>query len=137
MTLEENRMTRDYLYGRLLALADDLEEWAQSDAGEKRPTNATRLMQRFSERPFTTWRTIELALLPYKTHLGAKAGKIIRTMDDVMSAFEPNDFINDKPLSGEFLLGFHSQKEARRKKDFDKNMGDDNCRYFDRGPCES
>ena len=28
MALDENRTTRDYLYGRLLAIADDLEQWA-------------------------------------------------------------------------------------------------------------
>ena len=115
MALDLNRTTRDYLYGRLLALADDLEGWAQSAAGEQRPTNATRLMQRFSEHPFTTWRTIELSLIPYQTRLGPKAGRIQQTMNQIMDAFEPDDFVNDKPLSGEFLLGFHTQKEDRWK----------------------
>jgi len=115
MTLEKDRTTRDYLYGRLLALAEDLENWAQSTAGEKRPTNATRLMQRFAERPFSTWRTIELALVPYKTRLGLKASKLLKTMDEVMAAFNPDDFVSDKPLSGEFLLGYHAQLENRRK----------------------
>lgn len=115
MTLETDRKTRDYLYGRLLALADDLENWAQSSAGEKRPTNATRLMQRFAERPFTTWRTIELALVPYRTRLGSKASKLLKTIDEVMADFDPDDFVSDKPLSGEFLLGYHAQIEDRRK----------------------
>lgn len=116
MALDPNRTTRDYLYGRLLALADDLEGWALNEAGEgNRSTNATRLMQRFSERPFSTWRTIELALVPYRTRLGAKAANIQRTMDEIMAAFDPEDFTSDKRLSGEFLLGYHSQKEERRK----------------------
>jgi CRISPR-associated protein Csd1 len=114
MALDLNRKTRDYLYGRLLALAESLEEWALSKAGEDRPTNAARLMQRFSEHPFTTWRTIELALTPYKARLGGKSKKRQRTIDDVVASFDPMDFTSDKKLSGEFLLGYHSQREYLR-----------------------
>jgi CRISPR-associated protein Csd1 len=114
MALDLNRKTRDYLYGRLLALAESLEEWALNKAGEDRPTNAARLMQRFSEHPFSTWRTIELALTPYKARLGGKSKKRQRMIDDVVAAFTPEDFTSDKKLSGEFLLGYHSQREDLR-----------------------
>ena len=114
MTLDPTRTTRDYLYGRLLALADSLEEWALKDADEQRQTNAARLMQRFAEHPYSTWRTIELALTPYKARLGGKAWKLLRMIDEVVAAFAPDDFTSDKPLSGEFLLGYHSQREALR-----------------------
>jgi CRISPR-associated protein Csd1 len=114
MALDPNRKTRDYLYGRLLALAESLEEWALNKAGEDRPTNAARLMQRFSERPYSTWRTIELALTPYKARLGGKSKKRQRMIDEVVAAFNENDFINDRRLSGEFLLGYHSQREFLR-----------------------
>jgi hypothetical protein len=32
-----------------------------------------------------------------------------------MAAFNLGDFINDSSLSGEFLLGYHSQRQALRK----------------------
>lgn len=114
MTLDLNRKTRDYLYGRLLALAESLEEWALNKAGEDRPTNAARLMQRFSEHPYSTWRTIELALTPYKARLGGKSKKRQRLIDEVVAAFENGDFTSDKRLSGEFLLGYHCQREFLR-----------------------
>lgn len=114
MALDPARNSRDYLYGRLLALADSLEEWALSEANEHRQTNAGRLMQRFAEHPYSTWRTIELALTPYKARLGGKARKRLQMIDEVAAACAPDDFINDKPLSGEFLLGYHSQREALR-----------------------
>jgi CRISPR-associated protein Csd1 len=114
MTLDLNRKTRDYLYGRLLALAEGLEEWALNKAGEDRPTNAARLMQRFSEHPYSTWRTIELALTPYKARLGGKSKKRQRLIDEVVAAFENGDFTSDKRLSGEFLLGYHCQREFLR-----------------------
>lgn len=114
MALDLNRKTRDYLYGRLLALADSLEEWALNEARENRSTNAARLMQRFAERPYSTWRTIELALTPYKARLGGKSKKRQRMIDEVIALFDGKDFTYDKPLSGEFLLGYHCQWEFLR-----------------------
>lgn len=112
MALDENRKTRDYLYGRLLALAEGLEQWALKKAGEDRQTTAARLMQRFADHPYTTWRTIELALGPYKARLGGKSLKRQRLISEVTAMFAPDDFISDKKLSGEFLLGYHCQREA-------------------------
>jgi CRISPR-associated protein Csd1 len=114
MALDPNRKTRDYLYGRLLALADSLEGWALNKANEDRQTTAARLMNRFAERPYCTWRTIELALSPYKARLGGKSKKRQKIIDEVKDLFEPNDFINDKRLSGEFLLGYSCQREFLR-----------------------
>lgn len=112
MSLDLNNTNRDYLYGRLLAIAETLERQALSAAGEKRETNAARLMQRFSDHPFTTWRTIELSLAPYKTRLGARSRKYQDLIDEIMASFKGDDFLNDSKLSGEFLLGYHCQREA-------------------------
>lgn len=114
MTIEPDRKTRDYLYGRLLALAESLEQWALNTAHENRETNAARLMQRFAEHPFSTWRTIELALTPYKARLGGKSIKRQRMIDEVIASFDGSDFLSDRRLSGEFLLGYHCQREFLR-----------------------
>jgi CRISPR-associated protein Csd1 len=87
-----------------------------NEAHEKRETNAARLMQRFAERPFSTWRTIELALVPYKARLGGKSRKRQQMIDDVIASFQTDDFLNDRRLSGEFLLGYHCQREALRSR---------------------
>ena len=116
MALDENRTTRDYLYGRLLAIADNLEQWALSKANEDRPTTAARLMQRFADHPYTTWRTIELSLQPYKARLGAKSISRQRLISEVTAKFNTNDYTNDRKLSGEFLIGYHCQREALRSK---------------------
>ena len=116
MALDLNRTSRDYLYGRLLALADSLESWALREGEEKRDTNAARLMQRFSERPYSTWRNLELALSPYKARLGSKANGLQRMIDEVIASFKEQDFLSDKRLSGEFLLGYHCQREYLHEK---------------------
>lgn len=122
MTLETDRRTRDYLYGRLLAIAERIESVALRVGDEKqRDTSAARMMQRFADRPYSTWRTIELALVPYKTRLRASRGGFLFKMDvlldDVMCAFSGDDFAQDGPLSGEFLLGYHCQRHALKPSD--------------------
>ena len=119
MALETERTARDYLYGRLLAIAENIESRALFVAGERRDTTAARLMQRFSDRPHTTWKTIELSLAPYKARLRSqRAGFLFemeRLLDEVVSQFTSAGFIDDTALSAEFLLGYHCQRQALRK----------------------
>lgn len=120
MALEPERTSRDYLFGRLLAIAEDIESYALYAAGEKsRDTTAARLMQRFADRPASTWRTIEPALRPYIARLRAtRPGPLHKKevlLDEVTCLFKPEDFLKDTPLSGEFLLGYHCQRQALRQ----------------------
>ena len=125
MALDENRNTRDYLYGRLLAIADRLEGQALYKAKEKRDTNAARFMQLFAEHPFKTWKQIELALTPYKARLRG-AHFYIKLIDGVMCKFSPEDFNSDKALTGEFLLGYHCQRADLWKEDTEEVEEDSN-----------
>jgi CRISPR-associated protein Csd1 len=120
MGLEQDNTSRDYLYGRLLAIAERLEDMSLYVAGENRSTTAARLMQRFADRPSSTWRNIELALQPYIQRLKNNRAEFLHNiqvlLDDVMNKFIEGEFINDKPLSGEFLLAYHSQRLELRNK---------------------
>lgn len=120
MTLENTRTSRDYLFGRLLAIAENIEQQALYYAGEKRPTNAERLMQHFADRPFSAWRTLELALDPYLKRLHSRAPGLLKIrkdlLDDVLGLFHHDDFTRDERLSGEFLLGYHCQRLDLRHK---------------------
>lgn len=130
MSLEENNNSRDYLYGRLLAVADHMEEYALYLADEKRTTNAARFMQYFADRPFTTWRNIELALQPSKHRLYNNRRGFVEKMEkelgQICSQFTSSEFTNDAALSGEFLLAYHVQRQALRKKKDDNNEDDNN-----------
>ena len=118
MALETDRRSRDYLYGRLLALAENIENYALTKAESGRESTAARFMQRFADRPASTWRTIELALSPYKSRLNSSDKgkgfliKRMRVVDEILCLFEPEDFLRDSKLSGEFLLGYHCQRQA-------------------------
>ena len=135
MALEETRNTRDYLYGRLLAIAERIENMALNVAGEKRTTTVARMMQRFADHPFSTWRNIELGLQPYMQRLHVSRGGFLtnskREIDTVQALFEtPEAFVDDSPLSGEFLLGYHCQKQYwqnnKQSKDNQENEGNKN-----------
>ena len=126
MSLETDRKTRDYLYGRLLAIANRIEEVALHVAGEKRATTAGRFMQRFADRPFSTWRNIELSLQPYMQRLQGKRDGFLtnrrKELDEVLGMFEADDFTSDIALTGEFLLGYHCQTlEYRKNKENNNN----------------
>ncbi len=111
MSLDETRKTRDYLYGRLLAIADVLEEKSLYKAEKNRPTNATRYMQQFSQRPFRTWEQIHGLLMPYIMRLGGNAYYYKNLIAEVKGMFDPDDFISNKPLTGEYLLGYYCERQ--------------------------
>ncbi|MCC5851133.1 MAG: type I-C CRISPR-associated protein Cas8c/Csd1 [Verrucomicrobia bacterium] len=127
MSLDRTRKSRSYLYGRLLAYADVLEQ-ATHGKGENRPTNASRLMQRFADRPLSTWRTIELQLTPYEHRLLRDKPWLLawlkQDLEETMELFAAEDFENDTPLTGEFLLGYHNQRTAMRNKRNDETNQD-------------
>src|ERR1019366_5494569 len=85
-------------------------------AKEKRDTSAAKLMQRFADHPCSTWRSIELALTPYKTRLRSNRPAVLlerdKMLDAVIGMFSREDFISDNKLLGEFLLGYHCQRAA-------------------------
>ena len=119
MALEEERNTRDYLYGRLLAVADQIESKALELARENRGTTASRLMQRFSDRPFSTWKNIEEALKPYKDRIRAKYHGLLDGYDELLDIIHSRilaaNYIADTRLTGEYLLGYHCQRQWFRE----------------------
>ena len=85
-------------------------------AKDPRDTNAAKLMQRFADHPYSTWRTIELSLAPYKTRLRTRSPGFLVNMDKLIDGiicmFSSQDFMSEARLSGEFLLGYHCQRQA-------------------------
>lgn len=132
VTLDPNETSRDYLFGRLLAVADVLERNALSK-DEKRATNAIRYMNAFAQRPSRTWNIIQSSIQPYQAKLGTGATYYNRLIDEIGSQITPKDFV-DTPLKGLYLLGFYSQRHdlytKKPKKELDSNdsiiiQGDD------------
>ncbi|MFZ7131150.1 MAG: type I-C CRISPR-associated protein Cas8c/Csd1 [Eubacteriales bacterium] len=123
MALDKENNDRDYLFGRLLAIADVLERRALG-SDDPRSSNAIRYMNSFSQHPERTWKTIQASLQPYQAKLGAKGLYLSMIIDEVASRINYDDF-NNRPLSGKYLLGFYSQRhELYQGKE--KNSSQDN-----------
>jgi CRISPR-associated protein Csd1 len=112
MELEESRPDRDYLFGRLLSVADRLEATALYKAGvEDRATNAVKLMSAFAVKPYSTWGVLWKQLIPYKNQL-CGAGYYQSIIDGIMALFKDGEFEDNKPLSSLYLLGYSAQNRA-------------------------
>ena len=108
VSLDENNRNRDYLFGRLLAIAQVLEKWALNEQNDKRQTNAERYMVSFTNKPLRTWKIIHNQLRPYQSRLGTRATKLNDLLVEITDMFSYDDF-SDDPLSGKYLLGYSSQ----------------------------
>lgn len=106
--IREGETSRDYLFGRLLAVADVLERNALGRE-ENRSTNAIRYMNAFAKNPLRTWGVIQAALVPYQAKLGVKGNYYSKLIDEIASRIPPEEFTN-KALSEIHLLGFYSQR---------------------------
>ncbi|MDL3985903.1 type I-C CRISPR-associated protein Cas8c/Csd1 [Shewanella xiamenensis] len=113
MALQQDNASRDYLFGRLLAVANKVEKVVLSSSETNRLTTAERFMAQFVNRPSSTWLNISNALVPYQQRLFNnyqgydKATKSL--ISQITDMFEPADFTSNKKLTPEFLLGFHNQ----------------------------
>jgi len=117
VALNKNNCDRSYLYGRLLAVADRVE-YLSMDREEKRETNAKRFMTAFSQQPFRTWKVIEERLIPYQPRL-TEGQRVFyeHLIEEIFWLFENGDFEKNESLSGAYLMGFHNQAYALRKKE--------------------
>jgi CRISPR-associated protein Csd1 len=119
VALDKKETDRNYLFGRMLAVADVLEERALYKAGIKRSTNAIRYMNAFSSHPETTWKIIQANLVPYQARLRGQGGYYQLLLDEIGSTFKIDEY-SDKALNGKYLLGYYSQRAELNKKPEEK-----------------
>ena len=109
--LNDSYHDRSYSFGRLLAIADVIEEGILqgSENNEGRVTNAKRYMSSFAQRPLDTWKIIYTNLQPYlrKSKYSFKASKLI---DEIFASLDAEDKHLNDPLNGKFLIGYSQQR---------------------------
>ncbi|MFK4567282.1 type I-C CRISPR-associated protein Cas8c/Csd1 [Enterococcus sp. UD-01] len=112
LELNQEENDRSYLFGRLLAVADYVEEKKLKQLKENRPTNAKKYMQKFSSKPKFTWKMIRESLVPYETRMLNQGRKYTEIIDEqIMPLFLEGKF-NDDPLDGRYLEGYANQRVA-------------------------
>lgn len=115
--------SRDYLYGRLLAVAHRLEQAASRQPEEK--LNSIQMMAQLVQRPYDTWPKLYIKLIPYLTRIGDQARSAgepegrqksarmyLHLLGQIESLFRPEDRTDARPLSYLFLAGYSAQSRS-------------------------
>lgn len=107
---------RSYLFGRLLAVADILEQRTFEKDERDRATNAKRYWCAFSKNPAKTWKIIMERLQPYMDKQSKYMAYYNKLFEEIHSKFESDDY-SDKELTSQYVLGYWCQrKEMNTKK---------------------
>lgn len=123
LRLDENNHSRDYLFGRLLGVAEVLERRILNERNEKRATNAMRYFNAFSQHPARTWMVIRKQLHPYQVRHGDNLwyyNKLIRDIEDKITV---KNMTNDA-LGPLFLIGYSSQIKRFYEKNNEKEANE-------------
>lgn len=131
MGLDKNCSDRSYVFGRILACAEQVERHGQRLSGADtgtRVTNAERLMVAFTKRPKHTTDLLHTKLRPYLDRIHTKSNygsRAYLTMLSLLDRLGPEAF-TDEPLSEKYLLGYASQKLAFMEKNKEYKEQQDN-----------
>ncbi len=119
MALDKNCSDRSYLFGRLLAVADAIENSTYTEE-DRRETNAIRMQKIFTLRPMATWSALWAKLAPYNRRLAQSKPKLYRyyqnMIDDILDRFSPFDSTLNQQLDDIYLLGYSHQRAYRNEK---------------------
>lgn len=121
MALQEDNNSRDYLFGRLVGVAEVMERRLLKERGEKRATNATRYFNAITQRPARTWLIIRKQLTPYFERSGYSTGYYAMLLQQIEDKLTIKQMTNE-PLKPIFLLGYSSQvQDLYTKKEDNEN----------------
>lgn len=129
MSLDRESKNVSYLFGRLLAVMDRIEDYAlylkDKENKNRRDTNAKRLWSAYVSRPFSTFNNLRSNIQPYLSSLNGGTRK--RFEDEITEIINGLDLQKDnlnKPLQPEYLLGFYHERKELIEKDKDKKVTD-------------
>ena len=96
MGLDKQKKDISYLWGRLLAYAQEVEKEALETMGVRdRETNAERYMRRFQLRPLETWEQLYLRLQPYQVRLRKNKNYRFKVLNKEMNELA-NTLLNEE-----------------------------------------
>ena len=106
---------RSYLFGRLVAVADEVELRAMDF--DEHQTNAVRSFTAMQQKPATTWVLLDMKLKPYFTKLNNYyIREYKRLIDEIYNQANYGELSNNTPLTPKFLEGYHNQRYELTKK---------------------
>lgn len=121
LKLDRESTDRSYLFGRLLAICDRIENQALNRKAngsvegktDHRDTNAMRLWSAYAAHPFTCCKNLRNCIAPYLSSLPYGSRKFYE--DEMQSIFVKLDMHDPRinhPLDPEYLIGFYQERAA-------------------------
>lgn len=110
---------RSYLFGELLALTDDIEDYVQYVTENRhRETNAMRMMHAFVLRPAATWKILRERLESYLRQLDNHTIRSQWEQDvgEIVTRLGEESGFTNQPLDEQYLLGFYSKRMEIQEK---------------------
>lgn len=113
--LDKQNKQRDYLYGRLVAVSQAIEEEANKNKNVNVPTFTSLCIAKFVRQPFHYWLHIHQRVMYRSIDLSTEQRQYFQDLlMEIHNLFEYDDYINNSPLSGLYVLAKELQaKEIR------------------------
>ena len=115
--LDEKNTERSYLFGRILAIFDKMEEIVQVQSPDRaRLTNAKRYFSVFVQQPSKGTQFLYKKIIPYmrkakrNKELDAQVCYLDAILAKIITAMPEKMYISNKSLDHTFLLGFKAQQ---------------------------
>ncbi len=116
LALDTTNTDRSYLFGRLLAVAEQVERSTYKH-DEGREPNAIRMQAMFSSRPLYAWRIISEQLNPYFAHLQPGLRSYFKNIiAEITDKLGTKDAMLGSKLEDVYLLGYYHQRSALTQK---------------------
>ncbi len=125
LELDRDNTDRSYLFGRLLAVADRVEnhalyrksrinDAADSEAKDsQRDTNAMRLWSAYAAHPYTCFANLRKCIAPYLSALPCTSRKFYEDeMQEIVTKLDLHDRRLNHPLDPEYLIGFYQERAS-------------------------
>lgn len=135
---EEVMHDRSFLFGRLLAVLDEMETKALNQEAKQRGeenndirmTNAKRYWNAYTKRPAKTYATIKGKVMPYLKKMSSGSVAYFESISqEILALMDAGDF-KDNMLSELYLPGYYCQREEIRrykgKNENEKSGGNEN-----------
>jgi len=124
MKLDTQNTERSYVFGRLLAVLEHIEDkamivkYAKTGSSEDRDTHAMRYMSAFSNRPLYTFKIIRENIKPYLSMLSSaeqnKYNSLISELFGLIANEDENKL--NQPLNETYLIGYYLQRSELKNK---------------------
>ncbi len=124
LALDRENADRNYLFGRLLAVADRIENTAlnkksKTENGGKidhRDTNAMRMWSAYAAHPFTCYENLRKCIAPYLSSLHYGSREFYQNeIEEIIGKLGGSSGELNRPLEPEYLLGFYLERAELRK----------------------